>query len=602
MAKSKSNHEMAGGCLALFGLPFFAAGLFMSGLYFSGYAKWLESSRWHEVPCRIEAAELKVSRGDSTTYKATALYRYEFGGKIYQGDRVSFHAGSDNVGSFHQDVHRELSRHLENIPPEVESDPARASPASFRCYVNPADPSQSVLYRNLRWQMQAFMAIFALTFPAVGAGLMVAGISGARSLKREAALRSQHPQEPWKWKTEWQGESISETRGISKNAAHLYTLWSGLIIVPLIAAAAQTGAFQTDGTAWLLLIFVVLWVIPVSYSVKKLRHRLAIGKASFEPKDRPAWPGGVLRGNLLLDKPLPMRSTADVSLICERTTSRGSGDDRKTSVEKIWSDHQSIPQDLMIRDLAGFRLPIAFNIPGDAPESSFESGGEPKHTWKLELKVPATPIHSVFELPVFRTEKSPSPSAESAIAVDGDGKSRVLSIHDDSPGDLPKRLAENRIRAEFDLSGSPVSIHCPPCRHRSLLLFLFAFNLIWTAAAVFLIIQQAPWIFRVVWPVSATAIWLSILWSVLHQRTVTFESTGLLIRNRLGPIAWKGQFDKSRIIGFTHDSNMSSGNTSYYRVRLESVTGKKSTLADGIDGSSVASALIERLERWRKAR
>ena len=28
--------------------------------------------------------------------------------------------------------------------------------------MNPADPTESVLYRDLRWQMQAFLAIFAL--------------------------------------------------------------------------------------------------------------------------------------------------------------------------------------------------------------------------------------------------------------------------------------------------------------------------------------------------------------------------------------------------------------------------------------------------------
>jgi len=34
--KSKARDSLSGGCLSLFGLPFFIAGLFLAGLYFRG--------------------------------------------------------------------------------------------------------------------------------------------------------------------------------------------------------------------------------------------------------------------------------------------------------------------------------------------------------------------------------------------------------------------------------------------------------------------------------------------------------------------------------------------------------------------------------------
>lgn len=77
MAKSKSTKELPGGCLSLFGLPFFLAGLFLSGLYFSSYVNWWRSQTWVETPCWIDSAELKVSSdSDSTTYRAQADYHY----------------------------------------------------------------------------------------------------------------------------------------------------------------------------------------------------------------------------------------------------------------------------------------------------------------------------------------------------------------------------------------------------------------------------------------------------------------------------------------------------------------------------------------------
>jgi hypothetical protein len=133
-----------------------------------------------------------------------------------------------------------------------------------------------------------------------------------------------------------------------------------------------------------------------------------------------------------------------------------------------------------------------------------------------------------------------------------------------------------------------------------MIVFLVFFDLIWTAAAVFLVIQEAPLIFRIVWPVSAAAIWVGVIWSLLHQRSATFSGTGVHVRNQLGPVIWTQDFDKSQITGFSHDTNMSSGNTSFYRVRLESITGKKKTLADGITESATAAALVRRLEDWKK--
>lgn len=131
--------------------------------------------------------------------------------------------------------------------------------------------------------------------------------------------------------------------------------------------------------------------------------------------------------------------------------------------------------------------------------------------------------------------------------------------------------------------------------------FLIVFNLIWTAAAVFLIKQEAPLIFRIIWPVSAAGIWVGVIWSLLHQRRTTFSPLGVEVRNQLGPVSWTQSFEKAHITDFSHDTNMSSGNQSFYRVRLESVLGKKKTLVDGITESTTAAALVKRLEAWKNA-
>ena len=590
MAKPNSLKELSGGCLTLFGLPFLGAGLFMSWLYFSGYTQWWSAQGWEEVPCWIESAEIE-SNGD--TAKATATYRYAYAGRGYHGDRVSFQGGSDNIGDFQQEAHRELARYAGKQPGGAELDPQQDTRQPFRCYVNPANPAESVLYRTLRWPLQAFMAIFALTFPAVGAGLVLGSLFAMRITKREAALRERHPDEPWKWKAAWAESSIPESATPWNTALYLYTLWSGLVIVPLILTTALSGAFQKEGTSWLVLIFAALWAIPVWFTSQRLRHRSAVGVTRFEAQESPAWPGGTLHGAILLDKPPPPRALAEVSLVCEKRVTRKSGDGTSTTREKIWSHQESVAQDRITRDLAGFRLPVMFTLPADAPVSGPGEDAATEHVWKLDLRVAGTAIHSAFEVPVFRTAKSPG-LIESAPAS-------VPSILDDASADLPALLAARRIEATFDADGMPQSIVCPPARNVSSILFLILFNLIWTAAAVFLIKQHAPLIFRMVWPVSAAGIWVLIVWNILHKRTVTFSGTGLAVRNQLGPVIWTQAFEKAYITGFSHDTNMSSNQTSFYRVRLESVLGKKKTLADGITEATTAQALVKRLDRWKKS-
>ena len=584
MATSKfSNPVVGGGCLALFGLPFLGAGLFVTGLYFSGYVKWWSARSWQETPCWIESAELERGGGDGDTRKALATYRYEFGGQTYQGDRVALSGGSDNIGDFQKETYRELSRHTGT------STAGERRP--FRCYVNPRNPSESVLYRTLRWERQAFMAIFALTFPAVGAGLVFGGLWGTRVMRKEAALSEKHPGEPWKWKSHWAGSTISECPTTGRLPLFLYTLWSALIISPLILATALSGAFQTDRSAWLVLIYLALWCVPAWFTSKRILHRLTVGKAWLELQETPAWPGGVLRGSILLAKPLPARAVPELHFLCEKRVTSGSGEDKSTVRETIWSARETLSQDRITRDFTGFRLPVSIAIPSDGPESGRGEDDSEEFFWNLKLEVPGTAVQSVFEIPVFRNGKSPAFMATAA----GPSISQTLT------NDLPVLLAENGIQAEFDQGGMPLTIIRPRAQRLSWIAFPFLFNLVWTGIAVMLVRQNALLIGQILWILSAAFIWLLILWRLLYRRTVAFTRDGVKLRHQLGPASREETIGKSQITGISHDSNMISNNAKFYRVRLETAQGKKKTVADGIKGSTAAEALVMRLEAWKQS-
>ena len=161
------------GCLVLFALPFALGGLavaFMAGLRLW---TWAEARGWQEVPARILEVQLEKHVGDdSTTYEAVASYEYQFEGLTYQSADVGLGTGADNIGSFHEDMYRELESY-------------RSQDRTFRCYVDPDNPSRSVLYREARWGLLSLMGLFALVFGGVGIGLMFAGVWASEGWKRK---------------------------------------------------------------------------------------------------------------------------------------------------------------------------------------------------------------------------------------------------------------------------------------------------------------------------------------------------------------------------------------------------------------------------------
>ncbi len=112
----------------------FAAGVAMFG--FLGVRPLLLSRAardWSEVRCRIESSEIKSHNGnEGTTYGVAIAYTYAFAGRSYRSERYQFLSISSG------------SRH------DQEDIVAAYPPGSVQwCLVNPRDPTQAVLTREL---------------------------------------------------------------------------------------------------------------------------------------------------------------------------------------------------------------------------------------------------------------------------------------------------------------------------------------------------------------------------------------------------------------------------------------------------------------------
>ncbi|MBB6564336.1 hypothetical protein HNP48_007063 [Acidovorax soli] len=148
--------------LGLFGLPFmaFAFWLLLTGVW-PPVGEWARMSRWQPAEATLLAADLTVrpgSRGDPSR-EATATYRYTVGEAQYTSQRVGISRGGDNVGRHQAEMARTLVGYLQRGEP-------------VRIWVNPANPTEAAIDRELRWDLLSLHAGFALVFGAIGMGLL----------------------------------------------------------------------------------------------------------------------------------------------------------------------------------------------------------------------------------------------------------------------------------------------------------------------------------------------------------------------------------------------------------------------------------------------
>ena len=572
--------------MVLFGMPFLIAGLAIGWfLYFPAVHSWWSARGWEKVPCWIEQADMaSIASKDSTTYHTSARFRYEYGGRTYHGDKVSlFGGGSDNVGTFQQDAFAQLR-------------PYQGQEKPFRCFVNPEDPQQAVLFLDLRWGMLLLMSLFPMIFPMAGTLVAAAGGRQAREARMERQLAARHPGEPWRWRREWEGDTIRSPRS---GILFLFVIaaWILAVQAPLALAIIVSGELTASSLAFLGLLPAALSLIPLAIAWRRLQTRGALGSPSLWLKQTALSPGRPLEGELRFDRMLSPLTTLQVRLICRRHITRYTGKGSSTSKETIWEHSEALSAAEARRDIGGMALPLRIDIPQGLPCTVVENAETTRwhpeqHVWTLEIRPGQSGRAIVLPLPVFirqgdvQIERTSTTAEVEAIAP--------------STAQLRDRLKARGVHAEFDADGLPASFHCPPGRFKGMSGFLLFFGTLWSVAFVAMLFGGAPFIFLLIWGTTSPLILGLAVWMMLHDRRVDIGPDEMRVTDTVGPLYSKRQtFEQRHFVGFSHDSNMQSGEQFYYRVRGETIFGKKLTLVDGITESVTAQTLANKLENWR---
>jgi hypothetical protein len=399
MANPKNTSStLPSGCIVLFALPFAAVGVGMGVWLASTIFTYLSAQSWVETPARIVRTELKRHPGKSTTYEATADYVYEFGGDKHTGHRVGLSSGADNIGSFQRNAHRQLSEYQKSGKP-------------FRCYVNPAQPDEAVLYRDLRWEMAAFQMIFVLAFGGVGFGLLIGGLVAYRTGRVRAALATSNPEAPWMWKADWAAGRIVSSSKAMMLATLIFAAFWNLVSAPLWFVLPHEIIEKGNLLALLGLLFPAIGLFLVWRAIVAIITWWKFGQSVFQMASVPGVIGGQLAGEIRTSAKIRPEDGFHLTLTCVQRITTGSGKQSHTSEKVLWADERTVAHELL-DDMAEISaIPVEFSIPHNCRPSD-ESRPRDQTVWRLKAAaaVPGIDYSTTFEVPVFKSPESVPPA------------------------------------------------------------------------------------------------------------------------------------------------------------------------------------------------
>lgn len=569
------------GCVTIFGGIFFLIGLgiFIWGLS-SAYDIW-RSGDWVPVSAQVSSIDQTVSTDDegTTTYGVTGHYEYEFQGQKYQSSQLSFYGGTDNIGSYQQNLFLRLNS-------------AEQGGRTVSAFVNPEDPTEAVIDRTMRWGMLGFQGIFLLVFGGVGLGIMIFAWRSGRKLQRQQALQGEHHSEPWLWREEWQSNRLSaNTRSGFLFLLFFAIIWNA-ISLPGVIAVMQEGNLMDEPAKLLVFLFPLVGLVLLAIAVTLyLRHK-KYGQTELVLTDMPFAIGGNTRGQVIVRGPLETNAEAVISLTCQRKYQTGTGKNRTTRTTILWQSDQRAYAESQFDGSHHFEF--NFEIPKGQPQSN-DSNPSDKIEWVLliERKQPGVDLKLNFDVPAFVVaHREAIEPADEDLFMSADSKN---AFNENGAGSMAGDWRQLGIVERINNLGT--SYYFPALRQKSAAISMLIFGLIFSGVGFGSYFMGAPIIFLIAFGLIGLLMLYFSLNVMFYRTEVTVGSGTLHVAGGLLSTGQTQAVPRSSIKDILSRSNMSVGNKSYYNIYAELNDGKKIVLAKYLMHSGDIDAFINRLKR-----
>lgn len=553
--------------VSLFALPFFSVGVWMLWSVGSTLVSAWQMDGWVQTEARLTAGGYTTHSGDdSDTHRAFATYSYTIDGQQYSGNRVSLNSGADNIGSYQKDI----GRNLQN---------AQMAGELIMIYVDPDNPTASVIDRGVRWGLLGFKSIFLFVFGGVGLGLLVAAW---RAPKEKDQTLPEFQDSPWLLNDDWQTSTIKSSSKSSMYGAWIFAALWNLISAPLPFVLYDEVLHKENYLALVGLLFPLVGIGLLVWAVRRTLEWTRFGPAPVTLDPYPGSIGGHVGGTIDLKLPYDAGHQFAVTLTCIHSYVSGSGKNRSKKEKALWQEN-------LVAHAApganGTRLTFRFDIPDGFKESDTEKD-DSYHIWRLNLSavLPGTDLDRDYDLPVYATAT----------------QSRFLSnVAVKKSQDMQQAADEQAVRAATNLeSASGVKrMFFPMGRHVGSAIGGFVVGGIFAAAGWFLIVQEGHTIFGSIFGGVGALIAIACLYMMLNSLEVRQVNREIVtVRRLIGiPISRK-RMHRDAFASFHKNSSLKtqsgSKHTIYYSIEALDRQGEKMVIGEGFKGENEADAAI----------
>jgi len=560
---SMFSNKTGVGCMMLFCAPFALVGAFMLFLLAQQVTDSMAMSNWDERPATV------IQAGGSNR-RTTVEFRYDYQGTAYQSTKLRRRDNSsDNIGPFHKDWRKRLLRHQQNGD-------------SLPCYVNPAKPTEAVLYRGIRWEMFAFKSVFVVVFGGFGFLLPLAGLRQSK----KTAYKIESAGLAGEWATAepmWENPAPAKL-GLHPAAPLLFAVMFGAVSLPLAVSGWASKHFELILIAVpFLLVSIIAWFLVA----RSLRQRRRFGASTLDVRTRPGLPGSLFEADLHLSE-LPPDTPLRISLENREETGGENGTKRV-----LWrSMRQFVETDLKRRG-AGVVVPLGFALPERARTSTVRAGVGIHWELMVQAKLPGPDLDLRFPVPVYPPDP---PHTGTAVLPPEFLPGRHLLTTGETVDDLTDALAAQGIDHQA-LPDGGFAVSVPP-RHRvSVHLGGFIFYILMLIGGIFLVYKG----FRFGHVLGALGT-VAMFWGLsgfFRSYHIEAHPDGLLLHQPVLGFGQERWYPWTEVRRVRSKLSMKIGETQLYDLVL--YTPAKSKILRWLEGKEVAATLAKELEQMREA-
>lgn len=614
----------------IFGLFFAGGGLFfLSQTALPTWQDWYAMKNWKPAQAQL----LSVSGSENQT---EARYRYRMNGVTYQGDRVYVARFNDNIGSYHPDLRAQLNTQQRAGEP-------------VRVWINPTDPQQAVIDRDMRWGLFALMSAFCSIFIFVGLLISYVSLTAKKdaggfkrpslstlrkewdqkqvdpnfkenfleySRSRAAELEQQAKGEtatiPWQTRKGWETPNIRSEAKKSTVFYWVFAIGWNAVSSPMLFALREEIE-RGNYAALLGLLFPLAGAFLLYKAIATTLELRRFGKVLVEMDPFPGAIGGHVGGRIRVSRLASNTVFApsahfSVRLECVYSYMSGSGDSRSRKENIKWAEQgQPRPESAG----QGVALAFRFDVPDGLPEADVDQT-DAYHFWRLTAKAElgGVDLNRQYNLPVFKT-------GETSRFVRHDVSAQVAK-HKEHESEIARNAIE---RGEFDIpglsramrvsqQGGEIRLAFPMFRNRPFTIFAALFAGAFGFGS-YMMIESALeggvfglfiGLFSLPFLLVAVAASIATIYLPLNNMRVHIRRNEVTVLRRLLFIPFFHR--QLAVTDIAYLATKSSGTTSqgvdkieHFKLQAHDLAGKSVTIAEDLDGKDVAAHFRDYLAR-----